>query len=88
MTGILMVPPFPLSPFTYYDLRHTTYDRFFSSRATEGASYGNLVDAVKAPGKKASGLWWSWDAPQQQLRVMLTILYRRADMGEVECYQG
>lgn len=58
------------------------------SRATEGASYGNLVDAMKAPGKTASGLWWSWDAPQQQLRVMLTILYRRADMSEVECYQG
>lgn len=58
------------------------------SRATEGASYGNLVDAIKAPGKTASGLWWSWEAPRQELRVALTILYRRADMNEVECYSG
>lgn len=55
------------------------------SRETEGASYGNLVDAVKAPGKTASGLWWSWDAPMQELRVTLTLLYRRADMAQVEC---
>lgn len=58
------------------------------SRATEGASYGNLVDAVKAPGKTASGLWWSWDSPQQQTNVGLTLLYRRADMNQVECYTG
>lgn len=55
------------------------------SRTTEGASYGNLVDAVKAPGKTASGLWWSWDAPMQELRVTMTLLYRRADMAQVEC---
>ncbi|MCA9721482.1 MAG: hypothetical protein KC489_03585 [Gemmatimonadetes bacterium] len=55
------------------------------SRDSEGASYGNLVDAVKAPGKTASGLWWSWDAPMQELRVTLTLLYRRADMQQVEC---
>lgn len=55
------------------------------TREKEGASYGNLVDAVKAPGKTASGLWWYWDSPQQRTNLMLTILYRRADMAQVEC---
>ncbi|MGE0556547.1 MAG: hypothetical protein AB7R55_24235 [Gemmatimonadales bacterium] len=54
-------------------------------RETEGASFGNLVDALKAPGKTASGLAWHWEAPQQQLYVTLTILYRRADLAQVEC---
>lgn len=56
------------------------------SRDTEGASYGNLVDAAKLPGKTASGLWWFWQSVQQELQLSLTILYRRADLGEVECY--
>jgi hypothetical protein len=55
------------------------------SRAKEGASYGNLVDAVKAPGKTASGLWWMWDSPQQGSTLSLMIMYRRADMAQVEC---
>ncbi|HRP06969.1 MAG TPA: hypothetical protein PLL69_00645 [Gemmatimonadales bacterium] len=55
------------------------------SRDTEGASYGNLVDAAKVPGKTASGLWWFWQSVQQELEVSLTILYRRADLAEVEC---
>ncbi|MGQ0643705.1 MAG: hypothetical protein ACT4P6_23400 [Gemmatimonadaceae bacterium] len=55
------------------------------SREKEGASYGNLVDAVKAPGKTASGLWWLWQSPQQQSTLHLTLLYRRADMAQVEC---
>lgn len=55
------------------------------NRETEGASYGNLVDAVKAPAKTASGLWWAWDSPQQAFQLTLTLLYRRADMTEVEC---
>ncbi len=55
------------------------------SRDKEGASYGNLVDAVKAPGKTASGLWWMWDSPQQQPTLALMIMYRRADMAQVEC---
>ncbi|MGH7710783.1 MAG: hypothetical protein ACREOG_05840 [Gemmatimonadaceae bacterium] len=55
------------------------------SREKEGASYGNLVDAVKAPGKTASGLWWFWQSPQQQSTLALTILYRRAEMAQVEC---
>ena len=57
-------------------------------RESEGASYGNLVDAFKVPGKTASGLWWHWEAPQQQLVVTLTILYRRAAMNQVECNGG
>jgi hypothetical protein len=58
------------------------------SREVEGASYGNLVDAVKAPGKASSGLWWSWQSVQQELNVMLSILYRRTDMNQVECFTG
>lgn len=55
------------------------------SRDKEGASYGNLVDAVKAPGKMASGLWWMWDSPRQQPTLSLMLMYRRADMAQVEC---
>ena len=55
------------------------------SREKEGASYGNLVDAIKVPGKTASGLWWYWDSPQQAMVLSLTLLYRRADMAQVEC---
>lgn len=58
------------------------------SRDTEGASYGNLVDAVKLPGKTASGLWWFWQSVQQELQISLSLLYRRADMAQVECYAG
>lgn len=58
------------------------------SRETEGASYGNLVDAFRMPGKTASGLWWSWQAPMQELQVSLQLLYRRADMAQVECAGG
>lgn len=65
-----------------------TFQPLKCSRATEGASYGNLVDAVKAPGKTASGLWWAWDSPQQQSTVSLILLYRRQDMTQVECYTG
>lgn len=57
-------------------------------RATEGASYGNLVDAARMPGKTASGLWWSWQTVQQESQIWLTLLYRRADMSEVECHTG
>ena len=55
------------------------------SRDKEGASYGSLVDAVKAPGKTASGLAWHWESPQQQMYLTLSLLYRRADMAKVEC---
>lgn len=54
-------------------------------RTKEGASYGNLVDAVKAPGKMASGLWWMWQSAQQELQVSLSLLYRSAEMAQVEC---
>lgn len=65
-----------------------TFQPLKCQRATEGASYGNLVDAVKAPGKTASGLWWFWQSAQQELSVSLTLLYRRTDMNQVECYTG
>ena len=65
-----------------------TFQPLKCKRETEGASYGNLVDAVKAPGKTASGLWWFWQSVQQELNVSLTILYRRADMNQAECYTG
>lgn len=55
------------------------------SRDKEGASYGNLIDAVKAPGKTSSGLWWYWDSPKQEMFLTLTLLYRRADMAKIEC---
>lgn len=54
-------------------------------RETEGASYGNLIDAVKWPGKTASGLWWFWQSVQQELEISLTIIYRKAEMNAVEC---
>lgn len=57
-------------------------------RAIEGASYGNLVDAAKMPGKTASGLWWFWQTAQQETQITLSLLYRRADMSEAECYTG
>ena len=57
-------------------------------RETEGASYGNLVDAVRVAGKTASGLWWHWESPQQAPYLVLTLLYRRADMAQVECSGG
>ncbi len=65
-----------------------TFQPIKCKRETEGASYGNLVDAVKAPGKTASGLWWFWQSPQQEPTVTLTLLYRRADMAQIECYSG
>lgn len=55
------------------------------SRDTEGASYGNLVDAVKAPGKMAAGLWWFWQSMQQELHVSIGLIYRRVEMEQVEC---
>lgn len=71
-------------------LRHEglTLQPIKCSRDKEGASYGNLVDAVKAPGKGASGLWWMWDSPMQAPNLSLTILYRRAEMAQVECQEG
>lgn len=58
------------------------------SRDKEGASYGNLIDAVKVPGKMSSGLWWYWDSPQQRMMLSLGLMYRRTDMAQVECYAG
>jgi hypothetical protein len=57
-------------------------------RTKEGASYGNLVDAVKAPGKLASGLWWFWQSVQQEMQLSLSIIYRSVEMNQVECAAG
>lgn len=65
-----------------------TFQPLKCKRETEGASYGNLVDAVKAPGKTASGLWWEWHLESQRLMVSMSLLYRRAEMAQVECYTG
>ncbi|MBL0178413.1 MAG: hypothetical protein IPP98_04710 [Gemmatimonadetes bacterium] len=65
-----------------------TFQPLKCKRETEGASYGNLVDAVKAPGKTASGLWWEWHMESQNLKVSLSMLYRKAEMAQVECYSG
>lgn len=65
-----------------------TFQPLKCKRETEGASNGNLVDAVKAPGKTASGLWWEWHSESQELKVSLSLLYRRAEMNQVECYSG
>lgn len=58
------------------------------SRETEGASYGNLVDAFKVPGKTASGLWWFWQSPMQEMQISLSLVYRRSELAQVECYSG
>ena len=39
------------------------------------------------PGKTASGLWWFWQSVQQEMQISLSLMYRRADMAQVECYQ-
>jgi hypothetical protein len=57
-------------------------------RTKEGASYGNLVDAVRAPGKMASGLWWMWQTAQQELQVSMSLIYRSTEMNQVECAEG
>jgi hypothetical protein len=58
------------------------------SREKEGASYGNLLDAAKAPGKTASGLWWNWNCAHDGCTLGLTLLYRKADAAQIECYSG
>ncbi len=55
------------------------------SREKEGASYGNLVYVVKAPGKTASALGANWDCAQSGCNGGFTILYRRADVTTIEC---
>lgn len=58
------------------------------SREKEGASFGNLLDAARVPGKTASGLWWNWNCAHDGCMLGLTILYRKAEASEIECYSG
>ena len=58
------------------------------SKDKEGASYGNLVYAMKAPGKLASALWESWNCGQEGCGFSMTIVYRKSDLAQVECSTG
>jgi hypothetical protein len=54
-------------------------------RTKEGASYGNVAYVMSAAGKSPSALWLNWNARHDGTDLMLTILYRRADLSQVEC---
>lgn len=55
-------------------------------KANEGHGYGNLAYVVTAPGKLASALWWNWNcAGDGNCGFDQIILYRRADLTQVEC---
>jgi hypothetical protein len=52
----------------------------------EGYTYGNLAFIVTAPRKAASALWWTWNcAADGSCGFDMNILYRRADLAQVEC---
>ena len=55
---------------------------------TEGYGFGNLVFAVKAPGKTASGLHESWNCAHDGCDWSMSILYRRNDISPIECFSG
>lgn len=57
-------------------------------RETEGASYGNLVHVVKAPGKTASALWESWNCAHDGCGYGIAILYRKSAVAAIECASG
>jgi hypothetical protein len=56
------------------------------SRDTEGASYGNLVYVLKAPGKTASALHESWNCAHDGCGAALTIVYRKKDVAAIPCF--
>jgi hypothetical protein len=58
------------------------------SRQKEGASFGNLLDAAKVPGKTGAGLWWNWNCAHDGCTLALTMLYRKPDAAQIECYSG
>ncbi len=55
------------------------------ARESEGYSYGNLLYAVKAPGKTASGLHEDWNCAQEDCAIAMTIYYRKAELPQIEC---
>ncbi len=55
------------------------------ARDTEGASYGNLLFAAKAPGKTASGLHENWNCAHDGCTDAMTIYYRKADVPQIDC---
>jgi hypothetical protein len=55
----------------------------------EGETYGNLVYVAKAPGKTASALWATWNcAGDGACGHDLQLVYRRAELNQVECAGG
>jgi len=53
---------------------------------TEGATSGNLVYVMKAPGKTASALRENWNCGADgDCGLELTMLYRKAELTQVEC---
>jgi len=60
----------------------------FCSRDKEGYSYGNLLQVIKAPGKKAAGLHEEWNCAQEVCTATFVLYYRKADQEKVECATG
>jgi hypothetical protein len=58
------------------------------SRKTEPASVGNVVYVVKAPGKQATGLVEDWNCGHDGCGLALTIIYRKAEVSQFDCYGG
>jgi len=55
------------------------------SRDTEGATYGNLVYVIKAPGKTASALHESWNCTQEGCTATVALVYRKRDLAGITC---
>jgi hypothetical protein len=55
-------------------------------RANEGSGFGNLAYVISSAGKLASALWWNWNcAGDGNCGFDQIILYRRAELAQVEC---
>ena len=55
-------------------------------RDTEGATYGNLVYVIKAPGKTASALHESWNCAHDGCRATVALVYRKRDLTGITCF--
>jgi hypothetical protein len=56
------------------------------SRDTEGATFGNLVYVIKAPGKTASALHESWNCAHDGCRATVALVYRKRDLTGITCF--
>jgi len=53
---------------------------------TEGVTFGNIAYVAKAPRKTASALWELWNCTGTgDCMLVLTLLYHKSDLAEVEC---